>query len=122
MCADDVEIESFTAIRSEGDALAVGRPRRLSLHAGCLGELTPVPPIRLHRPDAIDHDEREVFAVGGPGGIAHAGRPGLRARAQRQDRDECEDDVEAGLQTRLECAQVRLPSVTASTMWRAEMP
>jgi hypothetical protein len=93
----DVEIESVAAIGSKCDALAIGRPGRLTLDCRRFGELAPLPPVRLHRPDAIEDDHRQPFAVGRPGWIAHAGRAGLRARAQRENRNEDERSVEAGL-------------------------
>ena len=129
--AHNIQIEAVAAVGGEGNALAVGRPRRFTLNGGDSGELSSLATVRLHRPDAIEHDDREALAVRRPRGIAHAWRPRLRARRHRQDRDHRDDAahdgvetglhvndrVEAGLQTRLGGRlQTRLPSVTASTM------
>jgi hypothetical protein len=38
-----------------------------------------------------------VLAIGRPGRIAHAGRPRLRVGGQRENRNQSDDNVEAGL-------------------------
>ena len=103
--ADDVEIEAVAAVGGEGDALAVGRPRRLTLHAGCLGELSsrPAHPAASSRCDRARRRARRLPS-GDQAGSRMPGGPVCARGLSVEDRDECEDDVEAGLQTRLDTA------------------